>query len=235
MSLQENLSVTSLQRKQQSAPQVFDALRAAIIAVQLTPDTVLNRSELAEHFGVSQTPIRDALQRLSEEGLVDVYAQHTTKVSRIDIQGVLQLHFMRQSIEIEILKTLCVLPAFELIDLIDKLHINLKEQKKSWNLLNYENLAWQDLKFHRLMYEAANVESLWTLMRQKSGDIDRLRRLNLPKKGKAKSVISDHEAIINALECKDALLAENALRKHLSGTFAFVAEIKSLYPNYFLN
>jgi DNA-binding GntR family transcriptional regulator len=234
MTLQKNLSVVALQRTRQSAPQVFEALRTAIIAVDLKPGTVLNRTELAAHYGVSQTPIRDALQRLSEEGLVDVYAQHATKVSRIDAEGVLQLHFMRKALEIEILKTLCALPAIALNELLDRLRMNLKEQKKSLIPLSSERLAGLDLAFHQLLYEAANVGPLWTLLRQKSGDVDRLRRLNLPKKGKAKSVVKDHEAILHALEKKDASLAEDALRKHLAGTLAFVAEIKTLYPNYIL-
>ena len=76
-----------LDRSRHAAPQVFEKLREAIVALDLVPGTVLARAELAEQFGISQTPIRDALLKLGEEGLVDIFPQHATVVSRIDISA----------------------------------------------------------------------------------------------------------------------------------------------------
>ena len=85
-----------------AAPQVVEALRAAIISMELAPGIALDRAELAQRFGVSQTPVRDALIRLSEEGLVVIRAQYTTQVSRIDVPAAREAHYLRRSIEIEI-------------------------------------------------------------------------------------------------------------------------------------
>ena len=60
-----------LDRKRHAAPQVFERLRDMIIALEMAPGTVLPRSDLAERFGVSQTPVRDALMRLEAEGHLD--------------------------------------------------------------------------------------------------------------------------------------------------------------------
>jgi DNA-binding GntR family transcriptional regulator len=60
-----------LDRDRQAAPQVFERLRGMIISLGLPPGSALSRAELATQFGVSSTPIRDALMRLEEEGLVD--------------------------------------------------------------------------------------------------------------------------------------------------------------------
>ncbi|MDQ5898356.1 MAG: GntR family transcriptional regulator, rspAB operon transcriptional repressor, partial [Pseudomonadota bacterium] len=76
-------SKVALDRSRHAAPQVFEQLRARIVSMDLAPGTVLVRSELAEAFGLSQTPIRDALIKLGEEGLVQIFAQHATVVSRI--------------------------------------------------------------------------------------------------------------------------------------------------------
>src|SRR6478736_4640546 len=99
-----------LERGRQAAPQVFEWLRGSIIDLSLPPGTVLSRADLAQQFGVSSTPVRDALMRLQEEGLVDVYPQHATLVSPIDTRAVNQAHFLRRSLEIEIVRTIARAP-----------------------------------------------------------------------------------------------------------------------------
>lgn len=232
MTIVEKIPPLRMDRYRQSAPQVFEALRKLIIGLELPPGMVLPRAELAEHYGLSQTPIRDALMRLAEDGLVEIYPQHATVVSRIDIDSALEIHFLRRSLEIEILKTCCLLPQSEHAELIHKLKTHLNTQKGSLEPLNFSALAESDQQFHREMYEAAGVASLWDMVCQQSGQIDRLRRLNLPAEGKAQAIVRDHGAILDALEKKDPCAAEAALRTHLSGTLSFVKEIRQLYPEW---
>src|SRR5580765_686443 len=97
-----------LDRDRQAAPQVFERLRGMIISLELPPGSPLSRAALAGQFGVSSTPIRDALMRLEEEGLVEVFPQYATVVSRIDIGLAQQAHFLRQSLELEIVKGLAL-------------------------------------------------------------------------------------------------------------------------------
>src|SRR6478672_10737029 len=97
-----------LDRARQAAPQVFERLRNAIIALELPPGAPLSRAELAAQFGVSSTPIRDALMRLEEEGLVDVFPQYATVVSRVDVRLAQQAHFLRQAVELEIVRGLAI-------------------------------------------------------------------------------------------------------------------------------
>src|SRR5215217_7354505 len=107
--LKQSLSAHSterLERGRQAAPQVFERLREAIIHLDLSPGTTLSRATLATQFGVSSTPIRDALMRLEEEGLVDVFPQYATVVSRVDVGRAEQAHFLRQALELEIVRLL---------------------------------------------------------------------------------------------------------------------------------
>ncbi|MES2980272.1 MAG: GntR family transcriptional regulator [Pseudomonadota bacterium] len=232
MTRPDPLPALKLDRTRQSAPQVFEALRESIISVQLAPGTVLQRAELAEHFGISQTPIRDALIRLGEEQLVDIYPQHATVVSRIDLAAALQAHFLRRAVEIEILKSICSLSEPLHAALMLRLQAHLKAQEAALSPLDVPRLAASDQAFHREMYEAANVESLWSLVRKRSGHVDRLRHLNLPAKGKAEAIVRDHRAIVAALAGKDAQAAEEALRTHLAGTLSFVHGIKDKFPDW---
>ena len=103
-------------RTRQAAPQVFEHMRDQIISLALPPGTVLSRPELALQYGISQTPVRDALMRLAEEGLVDVFPQHATRVSRIDVALARQAHFLRRSVEVEIVRALAGAPDAARVD-----------------------------------------------------------------------------------------------------------------------
>jgi DNA-binding GntR family transcriptional regulator len=232
MEVLERIPPLRLDRSRQTAPQVFEALRELIVSVALEPGMVLPRAELAGHYGISQTPIRDALLRLGEDGLVDIFPQHATLVSRIDIAAALQAHFLRRSIELEILHTLCALPPPAHAALVARLRALLRRQAEALQPLDFAALAAADQAFHRELYQAADVGPLWDLVRQRSGHVDRLRRLNLPARGKAEAIVRDHTAITDALERADAPAAEAALRQHLSGTLSFIDQVRQRYPDW---
>lgn len=219
-----------LDRSRHVAPQVFERLREMILSLDLAPGTVLSRAGLASRFGVSQTPVRDALMRLGQEGLVDIFAQHATVVSRIDLGAARQAHFLRSAIELEVVRTLA-----ESADasLVARLRATVARQKGLRDAEDYSEFAAADKAFHRQMYEAAAVPELWDMVRRVSGHIERLRRLHLPAAGKATAIVRDHGAIVDAIARGDPGAAQAALRKHLSGTLGQVEKIRELHPDYF--
>jgi DNA-binding GntR family transcriptional regulator len=218
-----------LDRTRLAAPQVLEKLRDAILSLELAPGTVLARQELANHFGVSQTPVREALLRLNEEGLVDVFPQHATLVSRIDIAAARQAHFLRRSIELELVRQLALEPP---AGLAEQMKATIAQQAALSAAQRYGDFVGADRAFHRLMYEAGGVPDLWDLVGRVSGHVDRLRRLHLPTAGKTEAILRDHRAIVRGIEAKDPAAAQAALRKHLSGTLSAVDEICRQYPDY---
>lgn len=218
-----------LDRSRHAAPQVFEKLRESILSLDLAPGTVLARNELAEQFGISQTPVRDALMRLGEEGLVDIFPQHATVVSRIDIGAARQAHFLRRSIELEVVREL----AQRADDAIARrLNAQVELMASVMGPENYRDFVAADQGFHRMMYEGAGVPDLWDLVRRMSGHVDRLRRLHLPVEGKALAVINDHRRIAQAIAARDPQAAQERLREHLSGTLGQLDEICARYPDY---
>jgi DNA-binding GntR family transcriptional regulator len=218
-----------LDRTRLAAPQVLEKLRDAILSLELVPGTLLARQELADHFGVSQTPVREALLRLSEEGLVDVFPQHATLVSRIDIAAARQAHFLRRSIELELVHQLALeAPA----GLVEQMKATIAQQAALSAAQRYGDFVGADRAFHRLMYEAGGVPDLWEMVSRVSGHVDRLRRLHLPTAGKTEAILRDHRAIVRGIEGKNPAAAQSALRKHLSGTLSAVDEICRQYPDY---
>ena len=221
-----------LDRSRQAAPQIADALREHILSLALPPGTVLPRAELAERFGVSQTPVRDALTKLGEEGLVDIFPQHATIVSRIDVPAALRAHFLRRALELEIVRELSCRKAAELAAVLPLLRARIAEQKRALAAKDYGAFTLADQAFHREMYDAAGLAELWPLIRQRSGHVDRLRRLNLPARGKAQSVLRDHQAIADAIAARKPEGAQAALRRHLAGTLTFVEQVRLRHPEW---
>lgn len=230
--IKQHLSLQSterLERGRQAAPQVFERLREAILSLELTPGTTLSRTTLATQFGVSSTPIRDALMRLEEEGLVEVFPQHATVVSPIDLTLAHQAHFLRRSLELEIVRSLALSPDPRLIA---KLTGILAQQQALMSVNDLQAFNAADQDFHRHLYEAADMHDLWLLVRSRSGHIDRLRRLNLPSPGKIQGIMQHHKLIVQSIADGKPNEAQQHLRDHLSGTLSHVDEISARYPGY---
>lgn len=219
---------TGLDRTRQIAPQIVEYLREKILELELAPGTPLSRLELQKQFGLSQTPVRDALMRLEEEGLVTVYPQYATLVSKIDINLARQSHFMRRAVEQEIVYELASKPDRRFIDRLVGANAQLKTLVSSDE---YGDFLRHDRAFHYILYEEAGLVDVWPVVRRHSGHIDRLRRLNLPNVGKGR-VVDNHDAIIEGLAAGDPERAEQAMKMHLSGTLSMVDSIVERYPDF---
>src|SRR6188472_943221 len=218
-----------LDRARQAAPQVFERLRNAILALVLPPGSPLSRAALAAQFGVSSTPIRDALMRLEEEGLVDVFPQHATVVSRIDVRLAQQAHFLRQALELEIVR---LLAGSRDEALGAELTRTIARQQQFAKAGDFEQFIAADNDFHALLFAAADKQDLWALVRSRSGHIDRLRRLHLPSPGKAQDIVRHHRLIARAIGAGEPEEAQRHLRTHLSGTLSYLDTIRGRYPEY---
>lgn len=219
-----------LDRSRQAAPQILEHLKTRILTLELPPNTVLSRNSLQLEYGVSQTPVRDALLQLVEEGLVDVYPQSATVVARIDISLARQGHFLRSAVELEAVRKLAMDPPDSLVT---DLRAIITEQRRLIGAQTHEAFDLADRDFHRTIYDAAGVSALWSTVRKHSGHIDRLRRLTLPRKGKQEAIVRDHAAITDGIRAHDPDVACDALRKHLSGTLSLIDTIRSEHPDYF--
>ena len=222
-------SARTLDRDRQAAPQVFEQLRKLITSLALPPGSPLSRNVLAGQFGVSSTPIRDALMRLEEEGLVEVFPQYATVVSRIDVRLAQQAHFLRQALELEIVRMLALAEDKALAADLDRM---ISHQQQLAKAGDFEAFMVADNDFHAQLYAAADKRDIWALVRSRSGHIDRLRRLHLPSPGKAQGIVRHHRLIVKAIGTGEPDQAQKHLRAHLSGTLSELANIRALHPQY---
>ncbi|WP_460274325.1 GntR family transcriptional regulator [Celeribacter sp. ULVN23_4] len=217
-------------KKLSASQQIHAALRERIIALDLTPGEYLSRAEIADYYGVSQTPVRDAMMRLEEEGLLFIFPQSKTEVSKIDIGQAQETQFLRMSLEIEVARRLITAnnPA-----LLRSAKTALHQQRIAHENGDLALFAEYDRAFHRALFAACEVSALWDLVVERSGHIDRLRKLNLPDPGKVFEILSYHAKILSAIESRDAAKAEAEVREHLSGTLARIDAIIARHPEYF--
>ena len=225
-------SKSGLDRDRQAAPQVFERLRGMIVSLELPPGAPLSRAALASQFGVSSTPIRDALMRLEEEGLVDVFPQYATVVSRVDVRLAQQAHFLRQAVELEIVRGLAMQHDKALAT---QLSTTIARQQQYAKDGDFEEFMASDNEFHSQLYTAADKQDIWALVRSRSGHIDRLRRMHLPSPGKAQDIVRHHRLIVKAIDAGEPEAAQKHLRTHLSGTLSELARIRARHPEYLSN
>jgi GntR family transcriptional regulator, rspAB operon transcriptional repressor len=211
-------------------PSVFEVLRERIISLDLPPGTVLNRAELQQEFGLSSTPIRDALMRLSDEALLDIIPQSVTRVSLIDVTLARQAQFLRRAVELEAVRTLA-----ELADkpFVTELNEFVEVQKEHAAKQDLTAFYASDRGFHRRLYELAGAPDLWGLVRQRSGHIDRIRRLDLPAAGKMAQVVRDHGLIVAAIAAGDASAVQAQMRDHLSRSISLSQSLQDQHPTFF--
>jgi DNA-binding GntR family transcriptional regulator len=215
------------------AEQVYEDLRRRIVTLELPPDHSLSRQELSEHYGVSQTPLRDAIQRLESEALLDIFPQSRTVVTRIDTSLVRETQFMRTALEVEIAALLAgdpdksiMMPAEEAQERLCR----IAERNGP-----FEEFSRYDKEFHRALYAAANLAKLSQMVDARSGQLDRIRRLHLQLKDDRKSeqVVADHARILAAMKGSDVDAAKAAMREHLSGTVKRLDALRSRFPDCF--
>jgi DNA-binding GntR family transcriptional regulator len=216
---------------QSAAARTLDSLRGRIISMDLPPDTVLSRNDLAAEYNVSQTPLREALQKLEAEGLVDIYPQSRTVVTRIDPVQIREAHFLRLAVETEVLRRLAETADAALVSRLKTL-VALQEALAG----NPAELpAFQELDelFHQTLMAGAGQPGLYALLRSRSGHLNRLRRLDLPGEGKIRHILEGHRGIIAALEAHDPERAQEAVRGHLSQTLSRLDVLRQSHPQYF--
>jgi GntR family transcriptional regulator, rspAB operon transcriptional repressor len=225
----QSRSTERLDPDRQAAPQVYDRLRELITSLSLPPGSALSRVALAEQFGLSSTPIRDALMRLHAEGLVEVFPQYATVVSRIDVELAQQAHFLRLALELEMVRTLALQASAELVHALNHA---IALQQGFAKMGDFESFSAADSDFHRHLYAATGKHGLWDLVRSRSGHIDRLRRLHLPTPGKAQEIVRYHKLVVQAIGAGQPEEAQSHLRRHLSGTLAYLDAIRARFPDY---
>jgi GntR family transcriptional regulator, rspAB operon transcriptional repressor len=213
-----------------SAVAIYRHLHASILSNALPPGTALQDKLLCAQFSVSRTPVREALIRLAEDGLVDIFPQSGTFVSRIKGDAIPEALDIRQALE-----CLAVARATALAKPADiaKLDQVLARQAALAETGDTGLFHEADEFFHEMISLIAGRPGLWTLVKQVKLQIDRTRVLTLPTPGRMVQVVSEHRRVRDAIAAGDAAAAQAAMTDHLIVVIPDLMRLSGEYPAYF--
>lgn len=218
----------SLDRRQPVGDQVYQALRTAIVTVRLLPGTAISESRICRHFGVSRTPARAAIQRLAEEGLIDVYPQQGSFVSPIRMGEVEDARFIRRSLELSILAEAAAIWTPEMSA---QSRAIIRSQTQAIAAGQVDQAFAEDMRFHRAFSAFAGREGVWESILSTMARLSRIVRL-FGRPERLPVVIEEHHAIVDALESGDAVKALDALQYHLDRIFVMLRQVPEQYSPY---
>ena len=206
------------------------ALREAILGMRLLPGAALSEKDIAESYGVSRTPVREALLRLAEERLLDIYPQVGTFVSRIRLDGLSDAMVIRTALE-----RVTVRAAAERTDAATgaELRANLARQRATDRAGDLDAFHAADEDFHQIIARAAGHPHLWRVVKQEKVQVDRCRLLTLPQPTRRKRVMAQHAAILEAILAADPDAAEAAMTAHLADVLPSIETLREAHPDYF--
>lgn len=210
---------------------VYDLLKMNIVRMNLEPGHRISENEISELLNVSRTPVREAFIKLSREDLLYILPQRGTYVSQIDLEQVEEARFIRETLEIAVLK---IATAQGLSDgIIKRLEKNLGRQREcvaTQDLATYFEL---DENFHKTIFEGVNRLRTWTVIDQVNTQYKRIRMLSYTFENMMESLIDQHARILEALRERNEEKAFEVISIHIRKLIREQLDLKVKYPQYF--
>lgn len=198
---------------------VFQTLRQGIITGEIAPGERLMEIPLAKQLGVSRTPVREAIRMLELEGLVVMIPRKGAEVARITEKD------LRDALEVR-----CALEELAVVLACKRITREGKEQLKSACIAFREAISTKlvpsivdsDIAFHDTIFEATQNQRLVTLTHNLWEQVYRYRVEYVKDFSYHDVLVSEHDAITNAVLLGDEELARQVMRKHIYNQEAIV-------------
>ena len=195
------------------ADQVYEQVRADVIRGVLPPGHKLVELEVAEQMGTSQGPVREALQRLEYEGLVERVARSATFVTEILTDELYELSSIRSMIEGFAVSRTAQAITDEQADELQELISKMTSAARDADIMT---LADFDMEFHRRICEWSGNASLLRVWLPLSGQIQRFIIHSHPRRyPDLVHVATRHQPIVDALRSREPETASRVLREHV--------------------
>ena len=191
---------------------VFNTLRQAILKGELKPGERLLEIALAERLGVSRTPVREAMRKLEQEGLVVMIPRRGAQVASItekDLNDVLEVRIALENVAIE--KACARMTEEEM----RRLWLAAKEFEHTIAEGNLVKLAEADVAFHEVIYKSSDNRRLNQVLNNLREQIYRYRVEYLKEDESRNRLVKEHEKITRAIKERDVKAAQELSFEHL--------------------
>jgi GntR family transcriptional regulator, rspAB operon transcriptional repressor len=221
----------AVDRRLPAAEQVYRLLREAIITCRIRPNEAISENRICGMFGVSRSPVRIAVTRLAEDGLIDIFPQRGTFVAPIKLRDVHESQFARTALEIALVREAALRWT---VDHRTQIHSNIDAQRRH----AASGATWEfyldNERFHRLIAEAADLAGVWKTVQSVKMLWDRIGHIANRVPGHMDDIIAEHLAIVDALDRNDAEAAAAAMKAHLRSVYNAIARLRPLHADYFV-
>jgi len=227
----ERAQGTAASRPSATVRSIHARIRDDIVTLRLRPGVRLSENELALRFGTSRAPVREALIRLVEEGLIEVFPQRGSFVSRISLAAMQRARFVREALEIAVIRRAAergLSPAAQ-----KKIMASLADQENAQS--DPETFTLADDAFHRAFADDIGIAQIWAVLDREKSQFDRIRFLSLPVRTPVESLIAQHKGILEAVLNRDPESAEAAMRVHLSEVLKITEQLATEHPDLIVN
>ncbi len=191
---------------------VFTTIRDAIISGKLMPGERLMEKHLAEKIGVSRTPVREALRKLEIEGFVLMTPRKgaiVTVINEKDIKDVLEIRAVLEGLA-------AALACENMMDAeIDKLMSTKKDFENAVEAKNLDLMVEKDIELHDLIFASTKNNRLVTIINNLREQIHRFRIAYLKDANYLKTIIIEHDKIVQAIVNKDKDVAQELSVNHI--------------------
>jgi GntR family transcriptional regulator, rspAB operon transcriptional repressor len=208
---------------------IVEALREAIVTLELQPGAPLDKASLTARFGVSRFPVAEALNRLKNEGLVDIRPQSGSTVSLIRLADFRENMFIRRALEAE---TVALLAARIDVPLVTELRRNLRYQNAAVEADDRPGFHRLDLSFHDLLVVAAGFPRVRATVEKARLAIDRVRRL-LASPRRQVVTYQEHKTIVDTIEEGRVEAARAAMLAHMDAVMTELEAFSETDPQIF--
>jgi DNA-binding GntR family transcriptional regulator len=201
--------------------ELVDRIRALIVEGQLAPGTRIHEGDFGKALGVSRTPLREALKVLASEGLMELVPGRGAVVKKLTAKDVAEM--LDVLVELEALggRLACRLATDAQIAALRRTHDEMMAFYASGNRLEY---YWRNQAIHTALAELSGNALLATLHQGLQARLKRIRFIGNEEPDKWAGAVQEHEAMMLALEARDAARLEEIIRRHLAQTWKRVAD-----------
>ena len=227
-----SLSERQIGRGRTAAAAIHALMRDDILSLRRAPGSQISEKDIAAAHGVSRTPVREALLRLADEGLVDIVSKSGTYVSRIPIGALGEAIAIRKVLE-QFAVRAAVTHASR--SQLMELRAIVARTQEAAEAGDQDLFHRADESFHETIAVAGRHPGVWALVRQVKLQVDRFRRLTLPLQGRMLLAVTEQSAIIDAIEARDGEAAAERLGGHIDRLTLNLGDLKLFNPDFFID
>ncbi len=223
--------VFALDRHLPAAEQVYRQLRNEIITCRIAPNEAISENRICGMFGVSRSPVRVAVTRLAEDGLIEIFPQRGTFVAAIKLKQLREAQFARSALEVALAEEAA---RHWTEQHSDEVRINLDQQVQHARAGDSRSFFLDNEAFHQLIARAAKLEGVWTTVQSVKTIWDRIGHLANRVPAHTLEIIAEHKVIVQALASQNPKGAAAAMKTHLRSVDHAIARLQPLHANYFV-